>query len=42
MKKDFIKQLSEAAISTTDLALNVESMSEAIQGMIKKINGLQC
>lgn len=41
MRKDFIKQLTEAAISTTDLALNVESMSEAIQGMIEKITNIK-
>lgn len=41
MKKDFIKRLTEAAISTTDLALNVESMSEAIQGMIEKITNIK-
>ena len=36
MRKNFIKELTEAAISTTDLALNVEGMSEAIQSMIEK------
>lgn len=41
MKKNFIRKLTEAAISTTDLALNVESMSEAIQSMIEKITNIK-
>ena len=41
MRKNFIKELTEAAISTTDLALNVEGMSEAIQSMIEKITNIK-
>ena len=41
MRKDFIKQLTEATISATDLALNVEGMSEAIQSMIEKITNIK-
>lgn len=41
MRTNFIKQLTEAAISTTDLALNVEGMSEAIQSMIEKITNIK-
>lgn len=41
MKKHFITKLTEAAISTTDLALNVESMSEQIQSMIEKITNIK-
>lgn len=41
MRNNFIKQLTEAAISTTDLALNVEGMSEAIQSMIEKITNIK-
>ena len=41
MRKNFIKELTEAAISTTDLALNVESMSEQIQSMIEKITNIK-
>lgn len=41
MNKDFIKQICEAAISTTDLALNVESMSDQIQSMIEKITNIK-
>lgn len=41
MKKHFIKKLTETAISTTDLALNVESMSEQIQSMIEKITNIK-
>jgi predicted transcriptional regulator len=41
MKTNFIRKLTEAAISTTDLALNVESMSEAIQSMIEKITNIK-
>ena len=41
MKANFIKNLTEAAISTTDLALNVEGMSEQIQSMIEKITNIK-
>lgn len=41
MRKHFITKLTEAAISTTDLALNVESMSEQIQSMIEKITNIK-
>ena len=41
MKTNFIKTLTEAAISTTDLALNVEGMSEQIQSMIEKITNIK-
>ena len=41
MKTNFIKQLTEAAISTTDLAVKVEGMSEAIQSMIEKITNIK-
>jgi hypothetical protein len=41
MKKNFINALTEAAISTTDLALNVEGMSEQIQSMIEKITNIK-
>ena len=41
MRKHFIKKLTETAISTTDLALNVESMSEQIQSMIEKITNIK-
>ena len=41
MKTNIINKLTEAAISTTDLALNVEGMSEAIQGMIEKITNIK-
>ncbi len=41
MKANFIKTLTEAAISTTDLALNVEGMSEQIQSMIEKITNIK-
>ena len=41
MKQNFIKTMTEAAISTTDLALNVEGMSEQIQSMIEKITNIK-
>ena len=41
MKKNFIDTLTEAAISTTDIALNVEGMSEQIQSMIEKITNIK-
>lgn len=41
MRKHFITKLTEAAISTTDLALNVESMSEQIQAMIEKLSNIK-
>lgn len=41
MKKNFINSLTEAAISTTDIALNVEGMSEQIQSMIEKITNIK-
>ena len=41
MKKNFIRELTENAISNTDLALNVEGMSDNIQSMIEKITNMK-
>lgn len=41
MRKNFIKMITEAAISNTDIALNVESMSDQIQSMIEKITNIK-
>lgn len=41
MRMNIINKLTESAISTTDLALNVEGMSDQIQSMIEKITNIK-
>ena len=41
MNKNFIKQLCEDAMATTEVALNVDNISTDIQAMIKKITTIK-